>query len=118
MQGLANVGIASITTAVSVGFGGAVLACAGAQMILQAIISLPVRPRYIIGYCSLIFRSINGERGGGCDVAMNLLSKPYLQLGVPPELLHRIVAIATAGCSCLPHNGMLITVSDTCGFFC
>lgn len=27
-----------------------------------------------------------------------------------------VVAIATAGFSCLPHNGMLITVSDTCGF--
>ena len=37
-------------------------------------------------------------------------------MGVHPEILHRVVAIATAGFSCLPHNGMLITVSDTCGF--
>ena len=29
---------------------------------------------------------------------------------------HVVVAVATAGFSCLPHNGMLITVSDTCGF--
>ena len=114
--GVANVGIASITTAVSVGFGGAVLACAGAQMILQAIISLPVAPVISLGIAASFSGVLTGNGGGGCDVAMNLLSKPYLQLGVPPELLHRIVAIATAGCSCLPHNGMLITVSDTCGF--
>lgn len=47
---------------------------------------------------------------------MNILSGQYLAMGIQPEILHRVVAIATAGFSCLPHNGMLITVSDTCGF--
>jgi H+/gluconate symporter-like permease len=37
-------------------------------------------------------------------------------MGVSKELLHRIVAIATAAFSCLPHNGMLITIMDTCGY--
>lgn len=81
--GVANVGIASITTAVSVGFGGAVLACAGAQMILQAIISLPVAPVISLGIAASFSGVLTGNGGGGCDVAMNLLSKPYLQLGVP-----------------------------------
>lgn len=27
-----------------------------------------------------------------------------------------VVAIATAGHNCLPHSGMLITISDTCRF--
>lgn len=59
-DGVLKVGPAMVTTAASVGFGGAVLACSGAQIILNA--------------------------------------------------------IATGGFSCLPHNGMLITVTDTCGF--
>lgn len=29
---------------------------------------------------------------------------------------HVVVAIATAGHNCLPHSGMLITISDSCRF--
>jgi len=36
---------------------------------------------------------------------------------VQPEILHHVVvAIATAGYNCLSHNGILITISDTCRF--
>ncbi len=50
------------------------------------------------------------------DVAMNLLSGQYLAAGLEPELIHRLGAVATAGFSCLPHNGMQITIMDTCGY--
>ena len=114
--GVASVGTASITTAVSVGFGGAVLACPGAQVILRAITSLPVNPIISLSIAVSFAGLLTGNGGGGCDVAMSILSKSYVQMGVPLEILHRVVAIATAGASCLPHNGMLLTVLDTCGF--
>ena len=105
-----------VITAASVGFGGAVLACAGAQTILEAIAALPVNPTISLGLAASFAGVLTGNGGGGADVAMNILSSQYLTMGVQPEILHRVVAIATAGFSCLPHNGMLITVSDTCGF--
>ncbi len=114
--GIAKVGPAMVMTAASVGFGGAVLACAGAQTILEYIASLPVNPTVSLSFAASFAGVLTGNGGGGADVAMNLLSQQYLALGVSPEILHRVVAIATAGFSCLPHNGMLITVSDTCGF--
>lgn len=115
-EGVAKVGPAMITTAASVGFGGAVLACAGAQTILETIASLPVNPTISLSLAASFAGILTGNGGGGADVAMNILSGQYLAMGVQPEILHRVVAIATAGFSCLPHNGMLITVSDTCGF--
>lgn len=115
-EGVAKVGTASVVTAASVGFGGAVLACQGAQTILEAIASLPVNPIVSLSLAASFAGVLTGNGGGGCDVAMNILSQQYLSMGVQPEILHRVVAIATAGFSCLPHNGMLITVSDTCGF--
>lgn len=115
-EGAAKVGPAMVTTAASVGFGGAVLACAGAQTILEAIASLPVNPIISLSFAASFAGILTGNGGGGADVAMNILSGQYLAMGVQPEILHRVVAIATAGFSCLPHNGMLITVSDTCGF--
>lgn len=114
--GIAKVGPAMVMTAASVGFGGAVLACAGAQTILETIAALPVNPTVSLSLAASFAGILTGNGGGGADVAMSLLSPQYLAMGVQPEILHRVVAIATAGFSCLPHNGMLITVSDTCGF--
>lgn len=115
-NGIKNVGTATIITSVSVGFGGAVLACPGAQAILKAIAELPVNPIVSLSLASSFAGVLTGNGGGGADVAMKLLSQPYLNLGVQAPIMHRIAAIATAGCSCLPNNGMLITVMDTCGY--
>lgn len=115
-EGISKVGQAMIITASSVGFGGAVLACEGAKAILKAIQFLPVNPTISLSLAASFAGVLTGNGGGGADVAMNILSEPYLALGVRPEIMHRIVAIATAGFSCLPHNGMLLTVSNTCGF--
>ena len=115
-EGIKNVGSSMVTTAASVGFGGAVLACSGAEIILDAIASLPMHPAILLAIASSFAGLLTGNGGGGCDVAMNLLSSQYLAMGVHPELLHRVVAVATAAFSCLPHNGMLITIMDTCGY--
>lgn len=115
-EGMAKVGTASVVTAASVGFGGAVLACKGAQTILESIAALPVDPTISLSLAASFAGVLTGNGGGGCDVAINVLSQQYLSMGGHPEILHRVTAIATAGFSCLPHNGMLITVADTCGF--
>ena len=115
-DGVKNVGGAMVTTAASVGFGGAVLACSGAEIILDAIASLPFHPAVLLAIASSFAGLLTGNGGGGCDVAMSLLSGQYLEMGVDPQLLHRAAAIATAAFSCLPHNGMLITIMDTCGY--
>lgn len=115
-QGIQMVGPAIITTAASVGFGGAVLSCAGAGVILNAIAALPINPIISLSIASSFAGGMTGNGGGGTDVAMSMLSAQYLAMGVQPQIMHRIVAIATAGFSCLPHNGMMITIMDNCGF--
>lgn len=114
--GVQTVGPAMITTAASVGFGGAVLACRGAEIILEGIAKLPVNPIVSLSIAAGFAGAISGNGGGGADVAMNILSGQYLAMGVNPEIMHRVAAIATAGFSLLPHNGMMITIMDTCGF--
>ena len=115
-EGIKNVGSAMVTTAASVGFGGAVLSCSGAKIILDAIAAISLSPVISLSIAASFAGLLTGNGGGGCDVAMSLLSEQYLAMGVSKELLHRIVAIATAAFSCLPHNGMLITIMDTCGY--
>lgn len=115
-EGVKLVGPAMVTTAVSVGFGGAVLSCSGATIILNAIAALPINPIVSLSVAAGFAGGMTGNGGGGADIAMSLLSGSYLVMGVQPEIMHRIVAIATAGFSCLPHNGMQLTIMDTCGY--
>ena len=115
-EGVKLVGPAMVTTAVSVGFGGAVLSCPGAAIILNAIAVLPINPIVSLSVAAGFAGGMTGNGGGGADIAMSLLSDSYLVMGVQPEIMHRIVAIATAGFSCLPHNGMQLTIMDTCGY--
>jgi H+/gluconate symporter-like permease len=106
---------AMVTTAVSVGFGGAVFASPGAQVILEKIVALPFNSTISLSIASAFAGMLTGSGGGGVDVAMDLFSQKYLTLGVHPAVMHRIVAIATAGFSCLPHNGMILTIIETSG---
>lgn len=115
-DGIGMVGTAMVTTAASVGFGGAVLSCTGAAVMLNAIAALPLNPIISLSIASGFAGGMTGNGGGGADVAMSMLSGQYLAMGVHPEIMHRVVAIATAGFSCLPHNGMQITIMDTCGY--
>lgn len=115
-EGIGMVGSAMVTTATSVGFGGAVLSCSGAKVILNAIANLPFNPIISLSIAAGFAGAMTGNGGGGADVAMNLLSARYLAMGVQTDIMHRVVAIATAGFSCLPHNGMQITIMNTCGY--
>ncbi|MEI3364335.1 MAG: hypothetical protein V8R59_01795 [Enterocloster sp.] len=83
---------------------------------LEAISALPVPPNLSFSIAASFAGAMTGNGGGGMDVAMNLLSGQYLAAGLEPELIHRLGAVATAGFSCLPHNGMQITIMDTCGY--
>ena len=115
-EGMSKVGNATIITSVSVAFGGAILACPSTQRLLQWILELPIPPIISLSLAASFAGILTGNGGGGADVAMQLLAQPYMALGINPENLHRVTAIATAGFSCLPNNGMLIKVMDTCGF--
>lgn len=115
-EGAKSAGMAMVMNAASVGFGGAVLACSGARTILEWIVSWPVNPIISLSAAASLAAGITGSGGGGTDVAMGMFANQYLAMGVQPDILHRIVAMSALGLSCLPHNGMLITIMDISGY--
>ena len=50
---------------------------------------------------------LQGRASGG--IFFSTLADGYLQAGVPPEVLHRIVTIGSGGLDSLPHCGAIIT---------
>jgi H+/gluconate symporter-like permease len=37
------------------------------------------------------------------------------QYNIPPEVMHRVIAMASGGMDSLPHNGAVITILTVCG---
>ncbi len=107
-------------TASLVGFG-AVIASLGAFAAIRdwvvtvgggnVLLSLAVGTGLLAG--------MTGSASGGMSIALAALGDTYLEMGraagVPPELMHRVTAVATGSLDALPHNGAVITLLMICG---
>ena len=62
---------------------------------------------------------ITGSASGGLSIALKALGNTYyeraLELGINPELMHRVAAMSAGGLDTLPHNGAVITLLVICG---
>jgi H+/gluconate symporter-like permease len=63
--------------------------------------------------------AITGSASGGLSIALETLGDKYLTMAhiaqVNPEIVHRIVAIASGATDILPHNGAVISMLAICG---
>jgi H+/gluconate symporter-like permease len=56
-----------------------------------------------------VIAGLTGSASGGQAIALPLLAPHYLDQGVQPEQLHRIVSISSGALDSLPHNGYVVT---------
>ena len=71
--------------------------------------SLPGDPLVGAAVAVSVIAGLTGSASGGQSIALPLVAPHYLDQGVDPEALHRVVAIASGGLDSLPHNGYVVT---------
>ncbi|MCC5812248.1 MAG: GntP family permease [Ectothiorhodospiraceae bacterium] len=117
----ANAAVAPIlNTASLVGFGAVVATLSGFVVVRDTVLGLsPDNPLISLAVAVNVLAGITGSASGGMSIALDVLGQTYLEmardLGMNPELLHRVTAIATGGLDALPHNGAVITLLSICG---
>jgi len=109
-----------LNTASQVGFGAVIASLAGFALIRDAVLGIaPGNPLVSISIAVNILAGITGSASGGMSIALQTLGEAWLAMGqaagLAPDLLHRVVAIATGGLDALPHNGAVITLLGICG---
>jgi H+/gluconate symporter-like permease len=57
-----------------------------------------------------VIAGLTGSASGGQVIALPLVGPHYVDQGVDPEELHRIVAISSGALDSLPHNGYVVTM--------
>lgn len=97
-----------LNTAAVIGFGGVVTQTAGFGQFAQWILAVDMPPLLSVFASISTLSAIVGSSSGGLQIFMQTLAPSYLEMGVQPEILHRIAAIASGGLDSLPHCGAVI----------
>ncbi|MGV8984615.1 GntP family permease [Clostridium sp.] len=111
--------LAIANTASEVGYGNVIKTLGGFAILQAAILAIPGSPLVSLAASTSILAGITGSASGGMSIALGILGKTYLQraqvLGINPQVLHRIAAMACGGLDTLPHNGAVITLLGITG---
>ncbi|KKI88839.1 citrate transporter [Bacillus sp. SA1-12] len=108
--------IALGNTAAVVGFGGVAKAVPAFEVAVNAMTSIPGSPLIGGAIAVSVIAGMTGSASGGQAIALPLLAPHYMEMGVNPEALHRVVAISSGALDSLPHNGYVVTtIRGICG---
>ncbi|CAM5188797.1 H+/gluconate symporter-like permease OS=Ureibacillus acetophenoni OX=614649 GN=SAMN05877842_101300 PE=4 SV=1 [Ureibacillus acetophenoni] len=115
-QGTLGAIVAIGNTAAVVGFGGVAKAVPAFTVAVDAMTSIPGSPLIGAAVAVSVIAGMTGSASGGQTIALPLIAPGYLDAGVNPEALHRVVAISSGALDSLPHNGYVVTtIQSVCG---
>jgi H+/gluconate symporter-like permease len=126
LQKALNVGaigslLAIMNTASEVGYGNVIAALPGFKSIANFLLGIKLGGTPLVSEAVSVttLAGVTGSASGGMSIALDLMAKDWLNwahsIGMSPEILHRIAAMASGGCDTLPHNGAVITLLAVCG---
>jgi len=108
-EGATGAVIAIANTAAVVGFGGVVKATPAFEKAVGFMTDIPGSPLIGGALAVAIIAGLTGSSSGGQAIALPLLAPHYLDLGVNPEALHRVVSISSGSLDSLPQGGYVVT---------
>ena len=115
-EGTAGSLIAIGNTSAVVGFGTVAKASPAFAMAVSAMTGIPGNELIGAAIAVTAIAGLTGSASGGLSIALPVLAPYYTGLGVNPDNLHRISAIASGALDSLPHNGYVVTtVRAICG---
>ncbi|MFT4938959.1 MAG: H+/gluconate symporter-like permease [Paraglaciecola sp.] len=101
--------IAIGNTSAVVGFGSIAKATSAFQSAVELMSNIPGNELIGAAIAISVIAGLTGSASGGQVIALPLLAPGYLEQGVDPEELHRIVSISSGALDSLPHNGYVVT---------
>lgn len=108
---------AMMNTACAVGFGSVIKVVPGFLLLTALLVgnaSTPVALLLSEALSAAVLSGATGSASGGISIALAAFGDHYMamadSLGVRPEILHRIGALAAGALDKLPHNGAVITL--------
>ncbi|WP_299196275.1 GntP family permease [uncultured Erythrobacter sp.] len=99
-----------MATSAVIGFGGVVAQTQGFAMFTDFVAGPALPPHLSMFAAASTVSGITGSSAGGLQIFMATMAESYLALGISPEELHRLAAMASGGLDSLPHCGAVIAM--------
>ena len=96
-------------TAAVVGFGSIAKVTPAFEQAVAIMTNLPGNELVGAAVAVSVIAGLTGSASGGQVIALPVLGPHYIDAGVNPDQLHRIVAISSGALDSLPHNGYVVT---------
>lgn len=96
-------------TAAVVGFGTIAKSTEAFNTAVDIMTQIPGNELIGAAIAVSVIAGLTGSASGGQAIALPLVGPHYLDQGVDPEQLHRIVSISSGALDSLPHNGYVVT---------
>jgi len=110
--------LATMNTASEYGFGAVIAALPGFMVLAQGLKAIP-NPLVNEAVTVTALAGITGSASGGMGIALAAMADTFMSnaqaVGISPEVLHRVAAMASGGMDTLPHNGAVITLLAVTG---
>lgn len=112
---------AILNTASGYAFGSVIAKLSGFLIVKHALTDLHIGSGPLLSQAitTYIMTALTGSASGGMTIALGMLGNEWLvwaqSIGMSPDLLHRMICLASAGIDTVPHNGALVTVISVCG---
>ncbi len=96
-------------TSSTVAFGIVITLAPGFKYISDFILGIPGDPLISLSIASAAFGAITGSASGSLGIVMEAFADNYLAMGIDPEVIHRVAAIASSAFTVMPHGGVVLT---------
>ena len=96
-------------TAAVVGFGAIAKHTEAFQQTVEIMTHIPGNEQIGAAIAVSVIAGLTGSASGGQAIVLPLVAPHYIDQGVQPEQLHRIVSISSGALDSLPHNGYVVT---------
>ncbi|HBY41584.1 MAG TPA: citrate transporter, partial [Alteromonas sp.] len=96
-------------TAAVVGFGAIAKSTSAFQSTVEVMTHIPGNELIGAAIAVSVIAGLTGSASGGQAIVLPLIGQHYIDRGVEPEQLHRIVSISSGALDSLPHNGYVVT---------
>lgn len=111
--------LATMNTGAEYGFGGVIASLPGFATISGGISHTFTNPLVNGAVTTTTLAGITGSASGGMGIALSAMAEKYnaaiAAAHIPPEVMHRVIAMASGGMDTLPHNGAVITLLAVTG---
>lgn len=98
-----------LLTASAVAFGIIIVLAPGFSFISDFILNISSNPLISLSFASALFGGITGSASGALGIVMEAFGQSYVNLGLDPQIIHRVSVMASAVFTVMPHSGAVLS---------